>query len=95
MEEQGLGAKVAAVWRAEFSQTQVCLIHPFPPNRIQLSRTNVPPSVKVTVSSFIILDKHHPGVPVVAQLLTNPTRNHEVASLVPGLAHWVKDPVLP
>ena len=35
------------------------------------------------------------GVPVVAQQLTNPTRNHEVAGLIPGLAQWVKDTVLP
>ena len=35
------------------------------------------------------------GVPVVAQWLTNPTRNHEVAGLVPALVHWVKDPALP
>ena len=35
------------------------------------------------------------GVPVVAQWLTNPTRNHEVVGLIPGLAQWVKNPVLP
>ena len=31
------------------------------------------------------------GVPVVAQWLTNPTRNNEVEGLIPGLAQWVKD----
>ena len=25
----------------------------------------------------------------------NPTRNHEVVGLIPGLAQWVKDSVLP
>ena len=35
------------------------------------------------------------GVPVVAQWLTNPTRKHEVAGLVPALAQWVNDLALP
>ena len=31
------------------------------------------------------------GVPVVAQWLTNLTRNHEVMGLILGLAQWIKD----
>ena len=35
------------------------------------------------------------GVPVVAQWLKNPTRNHEVVGSIPGLTQWVNDLALP
>jgi len=41
------------------------------------------------------IKKSRTGVPVVAQWLTNPTRNHEVSGSVPALAQWVNDPALP
>ena len=40
------------------------------------------------------IKKKRTGVPVVAQWLTNPTRNHEAAGSIPALAQWVNDPVL-
>ena len=42
-----------------------------------------------------MIKKKKYGVPIVAQWLTNPTRNHEVEGSVPALARWVNDPALP
>ena len=52
-------------------------------------------SFSKSVSQYLFFKEVHSGVPVVAQWLTNPTRNHEVAGSIPGLAQWVKDPALP
>ena len=51
--------------------------------------------VTLTSVNLLITSKSDSGVPVVAQWLTNPTRNHEVAGSVPALAQWVNDPALP
>ena len=55
-------------------------------------------TVAPAITSALQVEKEEQGVPVVAQQLTNPTRNHEVAGSIPGRAQWVEwvgDPALP
>ena len=58
----------------------------------QLESSNSFPS---SLTPLVLHRDEHLGIPVMAKWLMNPTRSHEVAGLIPALAQWVDDPVLP
>ena len=73
------------------SQVQTLLVLRLPP----LTPTTLGSQKPLSQTLNSTLKINMGGVPVVAQWLTNPTRNHEVAGSIPALAQWVKDPALP
>ena len=54
-----------------------------------LGRTNL-----LLLTTYLQCQNNKAGVSVVAQGFTTPTSIHEETGLIPGLAQWVKDPVL-
>ena len=46
---------------------------------------------RILINLLLTYKKRTIGVPVMAQWLTNPIRNHEVAGSIPVLVQWVDD----
>ena len=55
---------------------------------------NCEPEKELNFQQWLTSQKKLWGDLVMAQWLTNPTRNHETAGSIPGPAHWVEDPAL-
>ena len=58
--------------------------------RLAATGPNQPLAQELPHAEGAILKKQKKGVPVMAQWLANPTRNHEVGGSIPSLAQWIK-----
>ena len=61
-------------------------------NVLLMKFSNFHKNCKRTLKFFALIVKT--GDPIMAQQIKNPTNTHEGEGSIPGLAHWVKDPVL-
>ena len=65
------------------------------PHRLQLQLRSAPlhtplPGTSICHGAAVKFKILYTGVPVMAQWLTNPTRNHEVGGSIPGLAQGLR-----
>ena len=58
----------------------------------QKSKENSTTNIYIYIHTYT--HTHTPGSSRCCAEETNPTRNHEVTGLIPGLTQWVKDPAV-
>ena len=83
------------LWLAATAQIRPLAWEPPYATRAALKKQKARQKKKNSNYRFRYINKYVSGVPLVAQWLTNLTRNREVVVFIPGLAQWVKDLALP
>ena len=91
-----LSSSVFNAFSTSFSLFLSCPTFSIQPISLNLSPLSAYETYKgiICLTVIILLQEIIYGVPVVAQWLTNPSRNHKVVGSVPALAQWVNDPAL-
>ena len=89
---EGSTTEEKGVWGSMLTKTFACVPHPVTCSLLSSTDEELP--LLKAGGKLSSLENNFHRVPFMAQQKTNPTRNHEVVGLIPGLAQWVKDPVL-